>query len=200
MILIVLVGLCLLSVPLTGGGLHRLASIRLRGLWIPMTALALQVVITVIVPSGSPAGHKAVHISTYALLGGFLWSNRRLPGVRIIGAGAFLNALAITVNGGVMPATGAAERLAGLHLRAGFDNSAQLAHPHLIWLGDVIPWPGPLHNVLSVGDCLIYLGTIALLHRTCGRRAPEPIRLAPLPDGEVAQVRPLSPSPAVAAG
>jgi hypothetical protein len=166
----------------------------LRGLAVPIVALALQVVITVVAPEGHPALHKAVHLATYGLLGVFLWSNRRLPGVRIIGTGTLLNALAIAANGGVMPATATAERLAGLHLRAGFDNSAHLAHAHLIWLGDVIPWPGPLNNVLSVGDCLIYLGTMVLLHRTCGRRAPEPIRLRPIPDGEAVVVRAALPS------
>lgn len=69
-----------------------------------------------------------------------------------------------------MAASRTAERLAGLHLRAGFENSAPLTHPHLLWLGDVIPWPGPLPNVLSVGDCLIYIGTLILLHRVCRRR------------------------------
>ncbi len=182
MILIVLALLCLASVPLTGGRLSRLASIRVRGTWVPVVALAIQVVIITIAPDGHEGLHKAIHISTYGLIGVFLWCNRRLPGVKIIGLGAFLNALVITVNGGQMAASRTAERLAGLHLRAGFENSAPLAHPHLLWLGDVIPWPGPLPNVLSIGDLLIYAGTLVLLHRVCRRRddiaaampAPEP--------------------------
>jgi Family of unknown function (DUF5317) len=173
MILIVLALLCLASVPLTGGSLSRLASIRVRGTWVPVVALAIQVLITTVIRDGHEELHKAVHIATYVLIGVFLWSNRRLPGVKVIGLGAFLNALVITVNGGQMAASRAAERLAGLHLGAGFENSAPLAHPHLLWLGDVIPWPGPLPNVLSVGDCLIYIGTLILLHRLC-RRSAEP--------------------------
>jgi hypothetical protein len=180
MILIALAGLCLLSVPLTGGNLGRLASLRLAGLWTPMLALALQVVLTTIAPAGHPLLHRVAHIGTYVAIGLFLWLNRRLAGVKLIGVGAFLNALAITLNGGVMPATRTAERLAGLHLRPGFDNSAPVAHAHLPWLGDVIPWPGPLPNVLSVGDLLVFLGTLVLLHRTCGRRA-RLIALGPMP-------------------
>ena len=152
MILIVFALLCLLSVPLTGGRLGRLASIRLRGTWVPVVALAIQVLITTVIPDGHEELHKAVHIATYVLIGVFLWSNRRLPGVKVIGLGAFLNALVITVNGGQMAASRTAERLAGLHLGAGFENSAPLAHPHLLWFGDVIPWPGPFPNVLSIGD------------------------------------------------
>jgi hypothetical protein len=179
MILIALAGLCMLSVPLTGGNLGRLASLRLAGLWTPMLALALQVVLTTIAPAGHPVLHRVAHIGTYVAIGLFLWFNRRLAGVKLIGVGAFLNALAITLNGGVMPATRTAERLAGMHLRPGFDNSAPIAHAHLPWLGDVIPWPGPLPNVLSVGDLLIFAGTLVLLHRTCGRRA-RPIALEPV--------------------
>jgi len=169
MILIVFALLCLLSVPLTGGRLSRLTSIRVRGTWVPVAALAIQVLIITILPQGSPGLHKAVHLATYGLIGVFLWCNRRLPGVPVIGLGAFLNALVIAVNGGQMAASRTAERLAGLHMGPGFENSAPLAHPHLLWLGDVIPWPGPLPNVLSIGDCLIYAGTLILLHRVCRR-------------------------------
>jgi Family of unknown function (DUF5317) len=188
MILIVLALLCLASVPLTGGHLGRLASIRLSGTWVPVAALAIQVVITTIVPNGHEELHKAVHIATYGLIGAFLWCNRGLPGVKVIGLGAFLNALVITVNGGQMAASRTAERLAGLHLGPGFENSAPLSHPHLLWLGDVIPWPGPFPNVLSVGDCLIYVGTLILLHRVCRRPADAPTAAAratdALPAGE----------------
>jgi hypothetical protein len=180
MILIAFALLCLLSVPLTGGHLGRLASIPVRGAWLPVVALAVQVIITVIVRDGSEELHKAVHTATYALIGVFLWCNRRQPGVRMIGLGAFLNALVITVNGGQMAASRAAERLAGLHVEAGFENSAALAHPHLLWFGDVIPWPGPLPNVLSIGDLLIYAGTLILLHRVCHRPAEQGIVLRPL--------------------
>jgi hypothetical protein len=176
MILIVFALLCVLSVPLTGGRLGRLASLRLRGTWVPAVALAGQVLITNILPDGSPTIHKAIHIGTYVLIGVFLWLNRRLPGVRVVGLGASLNALVITLNGGQMAASRTAERLAGLHLRSGFDNSAPLAHPHLLWLGDVIPWPGPLPNVLSIGDCLIYAGTLILMHRVCRRPEASPLR------------------------
>ncbi len=180
MILIALAGLCLLSVPLAGGDLRRLADLRLRATWLPGLALAAQVVITVIATSGSPALHRAVHVATYALLGVFLWSNRRLPGMRVVGAGALCNALAIVVNRGVMPASTWAQRVAGLHVRPGFDNSAHLAHPLLPWLGDVIPWPGPLPNVLSVGDCIIYVGVLILLHRVGTRHPAAPLRLTPI--------------------
>jgi hypothetical protein len=193
MILIVLALLCLASVPLTGGSLGRLASIRVRGTWVPVVALAIQVLITTVIRDGHEELHKAVHIATYVLIGVFLWSNRRLPGVKVVGLGAFLNALAITVNGGQMAASRTAERLAGLHLGAGFENSAPLTHPHLLWLGDIIPWPGPLPNVLSIGDCLIYIGTLILLHRVCRRSADRAVVLTPATEPSVSPRRQPSP-------
>jgi hypothetical protein len=167
MILIALALLCLLSVPATGGHLGRLADLQIRGLWIPLPVLALQVVITTIAPAGHPSLHDAIHIATYVLLGVFLWANRRLPGVPIMATGTLMNGLAVVANGGVMPAAAAAQRIAGMKLGSGFHNSAHLAHPVLLWLGDVIPWPGPLPNVMSAGDLLIFAGTLVLLHRTC---------------------------------
>lgn len=176
MILIVLAGLCVLSVSLRGRDLRRLADLRLHGLWVPVLALALQVVITTLAPDGSHGLHTAIHLVTYALIAVFLGLNRRLPGLAVIALGAGGNALAIVLNGGVMPASAAALRLAGLHLGPGFHNSVVLAHPVLPWLGDIIPWPGPMPNVLSVGDCLIYAGTLVLLHRVCAR---PPVASAP---------------------
>lgn len=180
MILIVLAFLAAASVPLTGGSLGRLSSLQLRALWLPLVAVAVQVVITVIAARGNAELHRLLHLLTYVMLATFLYCNRKIPGVLVMGAGGAMNLLAIAANGGVMPAAVTAERLSGLRLRAGFDNSAPVVHPHLLWLGDIIPWPGPLPNVLSIGDCVIYVGMVLLLHRVCRRRAGRPSGLRPV--------------------
>ena len=167
MILIVLAAVCIASVPLTGGRLVQLGELRLRGLALPLIALAIQVVLVTIAPGGDRQLHADGHIATYVVIGIFLFVNRHITGVPIIAAGAGANALAILVNGGVMPAARAAQRWAGLvENRHVFHNSYALAHPHLLWLGDVLPVPGPLPNVLSVGDCFIFIGMLVLLHRS----------------------------------
>jgi hypothetical protein len=192
MILIVLVALCLLSVPLTGGDLRRLGRLRVRWIWLGPVAVLVQTVLVTVEPGGSHAIHAAVHIGTYVLIAAFLWANRKLPGALIIAVGAALNGVTILVNGGVMPAAATAERLAGLTLGRGFNNSAVLAHPHLLWFGDIIPVPWPLPNVLSVGDIIIYTGMLVLLHRTTRRSSDEipqlePAPVAVLPDAAVAE-------------
>ena len=169
MILLVLAGLCILSVPLLGGDLRALARVELRCVWSAPLALALQFVIFTFLPNGSRPLHVAVHIATYALVGLFIFANRRLPGVWLIGVGTLLNVAAILANGGVMPRWAVAQRLAGLSVGGGFHNSSVLAHPHLLMLGDVIPLPAPypFANVLSVGDCILFLGGAILVLRSC---------------------------------
>jgi hypothetical protein len=188
MILIAMALICVLTVPLTGGRLTRLALLRLRGMWLAPGALAVQVVIVTIAPEGNKALHSLAHAGTYLLLVAFLLANLRVPGTRWISVGAGLNALVIFANGGVMPASVTAQRLAGIKLGAGFHNSAALAHPHLLWIGDLIPVPGPLPNVLSVGDLLIFAGMLVLLHTVCRRQTLSAggIRLEPLPTAPAA--------------
>ncbi len=177
MILFALAALVLLSVPLSGGSLRLLAELDINCLWAAPLALALQVVIMTIAPGGNHALHAAIHVGTYGLVAVFIWANRRLPGAAVIAAGTILNTAAILANGGVMPRWATAQRLAGLAVGRGFHNSAVLANPHLLWLGDIIPVPAfAFPNVLSVGDCLLFVGMTMLLHRTCGRAA---IRVAP---------------------
>ncbi len=171
MLLIVTAIALLVTVPLAGGKLGRLAEIRPRAVWAVLLAAAIQVAITQ-ASGGSHALHAVLHVSSYALDAYFLFANRRLAGVPLVAFGAALNVLAITANAGVMPASATALRISGIAARAGFDNSAALAHPHLAFLGDVIPVPGPwpIGNVLSIGDLIIFAGAFIVLHVACGSR------------------------------
>jgi hypothetical protein len=172
MLLVVTAIALVISVPLAGGRLSRLADIHIRAIWAVLLAVAIQVGISDVAPGGSHGVHVALNIASYVLDAYFLFANRRLTGLPIVALGAALNVLAITSNGGVMPANAAALRIAGIVPRAGFDNSAHLAHAHLAFLGDIIPVPGPwpIGNVLSVGDLTIFVGALIVLHRACGSR------------------------------
>ncbi len=142
-----------------------------------MGALLTQVLIISILPGGHQGLHQAVHLATYGLLGGFVWLNRRIPGLLVIGLGGLLNAIAIAANDGVMPATRAALERAGIEQNPGdFANSAAVAHPHLQFWATCSPSrpAGPPRNVFSVGDVLIAVGGLIALHGICesslGRR------------------------------
>jgi hypothetical protein len=174
-VLLVLIALaCVASVPAAGRSLAGLRHLHLRWAWLVPAALALQVGITTLFPEGRPSLHAALHLVSYALAGAFVLANRRVPGVLVLALGGLLNLVAIAANGGTMPAWPAAMAVAGVDPGPGFANAGAVAHAHLLFLGDVIPVPGPhpLANVLSAGDLLIFAGLLRLLHRTCDPVAP----------------------------
>jgi hypothetical protein len=175
--------LCLLSVPLARGRLGALAELQLRRPWLVLAAIAIQIGIISVVPGDVGALGEPLHMLSYLLLGAFAWSNRRIAGVPIVALGGFLNVLAITVNGGVMPADPDALAAAGKTVEAGeFINSKAVTDPKLGFLGDIIATPGslPVSNVYSVGDVLILLGAFVLLHFACRSRLV-PRRWSPRP-------------------
>lgn len=174
MILLAILLLAVVTVPLSGGRLGRLAEIDLRALWAIVVALGLQILIISVFPDRFEGIHVPLHILSYGFAAVFVWANRSIPGMLVIGLGAFSNFIAIAANGGVMPASTAALRAAGLDERSeGFSNSTAVEDPKLSFLGDVfaIPdsWP-IVDNVFSVGDVLIALGLVLLVHGVCGAR------------------------------
>ena len=113
MFLVALVLVSALAVPLAGGRLGALVELPLRQVWAIYAALGLAV-LGVGVP-GLPDGLRSLLlVAAYPVGAVFLAANRRVPGMALIALGAALNLLAITANGGVMPASPAALAAAGL--------------------------------------------------------------------------------------
>jgi hypothetical protein len=191
MILALVYALCLVSVPLAGGRVTRLAEVSLRRAWLAGAAIAMQILIVSIFPALLDPVAQPLHLASYVLLGAFAWFNRHVAGVLIVALGGALNFLVISLNGGVMPADPGAVASIGRSVPKGeFINSTTLAHPKLAFLGDVIATPAswPVHNIYSVGDCVIVLGVLVLLHVACGSRiVPRRFRLSP-PAAAVAAV------------
>lgn len=131
---------------------------RWRHAYLVWAALAAQLLVVAVSLPGAIA--PALHVATYAAGAAFLWINRSAPGALVVGAGAVLNGVVIALNRGTLPASAAAVEAAGLDPDAPFANSAVLAHPVLLWLGDVFAWPAPLPlaNTFSVGDVVIVVG------------------------------------------
>jgi hypothetical protein len=170
--LVAVVVLAALAVPLAGGRLGALVEVRLRHVWAIFAALGLEIAAMEL--PGLPEGLRAaLLVAAYPVGAVFLAANWRLPGMPLVALGAALNLLAISVNGGVMPASPSALAGAGLPVNEpGFQNSTALAEPRLAFLGDVFSLPAswPLSNVFSVGDVLIALGIVWALHRICRSR------------------------------
>lgn len=162
--------LLIVSVPLTGGRLSRLADLNVRWMSAILVALALQIWVTTI-PT-APAVGTVVHLASYALGAWFILVNRRIPGLLVTASGGAMNLTAIAANGGVMPASPTAMERAGLvHTGEHFVNSGAVEGARLAWLGDVfsIPASWPLSNVFSFGDLVLVVGIGVLLHRVSRR-------------------------------
>jgi hypothetical protein len=198
MLMALLAGLLVATVPLFGGHLRALAHVRIKSFWLIAGALALQVVAISVVPTWPRAVLVSAHLVSYLMAGWFVWLNRRVSGLPIVALGGALNAVTIAVNGGTLPASRSALATAGIHPVAGdFNNSGVLAHPHLAWLGDVIPVPAsvPMANVFSIGDLLILLGLAYGLHHLCGSRLVRASRRQELTAPAATAVTLGSPSP-----
>jgi len=182
MLLLVAIVVAVALVPLVRGDLRALAALRFRLPWLVAAALVLQILVITVFPGPRTTLRLAAYLSSYALAVVFLFLNRRIPGLWLIGTGAVLNLLAIGANAGVMPATRDALATAGV-VPPGevFANAAYVAHARLWFLGDVfaIPASWPLANVFSVGDVLIALGAAWAILATARRSARE--RRAPSP-------------------
>jgi hypothetical protein len=155
---------------------HALAALkraRFSGAYLLPAALGLQVLVVNVFPGLPHVVGSVVHLVSYGMLAVFLGKNVRLPGMRLTALGAAANAVTITVNGGVLPASAAALRAAGWDPNdTGFANSASLASPHLAVLGDnyVTPSWVPFANVYSLGDVLIIAGVVMLVEGLTRRR------------------------------
>ena len=162
----------LIAIRLSGGDLKRLNDLHLRWSSVAVAALVTQVVIISLLPRGWRTGHLIVNFVTYIAIGVFLWANRRLPWLWVVALGTASNTLAISLNGGVMPASLTARSQPSPASSADFVNSGVVAHPHLEFLGDVIPSPSwlPLHNLVSVGDLLIIGGALLVVANQTRRK------------------------------
>jgi hypothetical protein len=168
--MLVVIGLCLLSVPATGGKLVRLGELRLRRPELALAGIGLQVLVISVLPGGLGGVQEALHVVSYALLGAFGWVNRRVTGVPVVLAGGALNALAILANGGVMPTDpDVAHAVANRAGPGEFINSAATDDARLGFLGDTLATPDslPLQNVYSIGDVVIVLGLLVVIHAAC---------------------------------
>ncbi len=183
MILLLALVLSIVLAYLLGGRLSRLAALPVRGTGLALAALGIQVtLIYVIFPDQLQGLVRVVLLAfSYLLLALFVWWNRRLPGMWILGAGLAANWLVILVNGGYMPVTYEALVAAGKgHLVSSADigtfvyGSKDILLPleatRLWFLSDifVIPPPFPIPSVFSVGDALIAVGLLVFIPNALG--------------------------------
>jgi MFS family permease len=183
--------LALIVGAIAGGGLPRLADLRLRWTILLVTALGLRILAGLSRETGIGADIPVgwAYLAAYGLIFAWLWQNWRVPGLQIAAVGIGANMLAVLVNGGQMPIWSAA------YFAAGFTESDIANDPfHFILraetvgsfvaqgglFGDVIPLPIPfVRDVVSIGDVLLALGIFwAIVYSMTRANAPARSALA----------------------
>ncbi len=155
-----------------------IAAIPLHSPWLALAAVVLQLPL-LRAPAGPLQGlrlQQALFLASHLLLLAFVWRNRRVPGILVIGAGVFLNLAVILANAGLMPIT--PETLAsinpgttveqwpvGTHYGFSKDVIRSQGDTHLWLLSDilVLPPPFPRPMAFSMGDLLIAAGIVLSL-------------------------------------
>jgi len=157
------------------GSLSNLARIPFRGAYVFAIPLVLFVVATVLTYRTADealirTAVRAMNILLYVvLLLAIVW-NRHIREMKLLGLGAFLNFVALTANGGVMPVSRWAAETAGmlefLERMKGVRHVVMDGGSRFRPLTDIIPVPIPiLTTVLSVGDVILAVGIFLLIQR-----------------------------------
>ena len=193
MILLALLALAVVASLLSGGHLEQIAGVQIKHAYLILLSLGIQVLIF------SSWWHSRVERALWAdilymvsivLLLVATQLNRRLPGIVPLNIGLILNAAVILSNGGHMPASLQALRMAGiLAPQAAFEtmrvtNSSLISETTSLWfLGDIfaVPRGWPLANVFSVGDVLIALGAAWFVWANARPKAQDSRSLASFP-------------------
>lgn len=168
MILLLFAALGLLIGLASGGSLRGVARYPVKGLILPVVALALKAGAARSLPP--QAGAALVCLLQYALLFAFLlWNHRRPLWPLFVFFGTLFNMLVIVTNGGCMPVAasllgGAADRLAQLAAGRIYAYCLMDGTTKLAFLGDIIrigPAGLPI-GFASAGDMLLGIGAAIL--------------------------------------
>lgn len=158
-----------------GGKPGRLADAPIKWIWLLAVPVALYLAALFISRTPSVAVklswfYGASHIAAKAVLLVFVYANRRIPGAKIVLFGMVLNFIAITANGGLMPAKPSA--LVAAYGQEYLEQTQKEAHPQssvgvgnykVKILCDFIPFVRPyvlLEGVYSIGDLFISFGIV----------------------------------------
>jgi hypothetical protein len=178
LILAVVLGLVASLVRYRGRAFSQIAAIPLRSAWLALLAVVLQVPL-LRAPAGPTQGlvwQQVLFLASYLLLLAFVWRNRRLAGVLLVGLGVICNLAVILANGGFMPITPQTlvqinpsstleQWTLGLHYGYSKDVILSRLETRLWALADVlvVPPPFPWPTAFSPGDLLIAAGVFVLL-------------------------------------
>ena len=189
--LAVVVGLIASFVRHRGQTAGQLAAVPLRSAWMALLAVVLQIPL-LRAPFGTleqVGTQQVLFLLSHLLLLAFVWRNRHLAGIWIVGLGVTCNLLVIVANGGFMPVTpetlvqinpgsDLSQWPTGFHY--GYSKDVILVREEtVLWaLSDrlVLPPPFPWPTAFSLGDLLIAAGIMVLLQGPARLPGVVPVR------------------------
>jgi len=168
---------------------RQIAAIPLRWAWLVLLAVVLQIPLlrASFAPTEQVTLQQALFLVSHLLLLVFVWQNRRLLAIQILGVGVILNLLVTLINGGFMPispetlaqinpGSSAEQWTVGYHYGRSKDAILLREETQLWMLSDmlVLPPPFPWPTAFSLGDLLLALGIVVLLQGPGRGRKEEP--------------------------
>ncbi|MGC9333465.1 MAG: DUF5317 family protein [Anaerolineae bacterium] len=158
--------------------IDRIAGLPLRSAWLALLALVLQYPL-LRAPFGETQQvvlQQVLFLLSHLLLIIFIWRNRTMVGIQILGLGVIWNLAAILVNGGFMPISpetlvqinpGSSFEQWPVGMHYGYSKDIILARQETnLWLLSdilVLPPPFPWPAAFSLGDILLAMGIGVLL-------------------------------------
>jgi len=144
-----------------GGSVGNLARLRFRWPWLILAAVVVREAVALTPLNRVPGAQYLYVVSLAAIVAWTIWNFSRFYGIWLITAGAALNLVVITVNGGRMPV---APEFAGSLVRHGSSGQYTVmgSATHLNLLGDWISLY-PVPEAYSLGDVLIAIGLAILV-------------------------------------
>jgi hypothetical protein len=174
MIILVVLAIAILVALVLGGKIAYLADLNLKWRGVIIAGFLIQIIVYNDFWQNNSSLKGLTTLAYFVSLGLLviaLARNHAIPGMKLIAFGFFLNVIAISLNGGYMPASLDAWTAAGFHpLLSGqtYNNSIGMGpNTFLPFLGDIfaIPHGVIFSNVFSLGDLFIALGAVYLIQK-----------------------------------
>lgn len=151
-----------------GGRIKNLENIKLRAIYLIFISFGLELLIVMCIRKGLLRIGTTTYfldVIMYSLLLIFVVLNRRDLCILIMGMGFLLNAIPIFLNGGVMPVSQEAIKIAGLNTNIGSEGLYTIIDSNtILWfLGDTIPIRFISSFIISIGDIFTAIGLVLLI-------------------------------------
>jgi hypothetical protein len=163
---------------LLGGSIKNFKDAELKHIELIFIAYIIETGVVLLIRKGVSINRTMIfssHLLMYMILFVFVYINREIYQVLIMGAGFLLNAIAIFSNGGVMPVSSWAIHQAGIDyvIKNGSISSEGLyrlsdSSTVFAFFGDIIPKPYIRAAVVSIGDLVIAVGLFLLVLKLMG--------------------------------